>query len=66
MGSRLLAAAEDAASKLDISRLFALTTTAADWFVEHGFAIKTVAELPANRQGLYNYRRNSQVLLKEL
>lgn len=66
VGSRLLAAVEDAASDMDISRLFALTTTAADWFVEHGFAMRTVAELPANRKGLYNYRRNSQVLLKEL
>ena len=66
VGSRLLAAVEEAARNLDLRRLFALTTTAADWFVEHGFAVKTVAELPGNRQGLYNYRRNSQVLLKEL
>ena len=66
VGSRLLAAAEEAAKGMKVSRLFALTTTAADWFAEHGFAVGTVAELPANRQGLYNYRRNSKVLLKEL
>lgn len=66
VGSRLLAAVEEAARQLAVTRLFALTTTAADWFVEHGFEIRTVAELPPNRLGLYNYRRNSQVLLKEL
>ena len=66
VGSRLLVAVEEAGRAAGAERLFALTTTAVDWFLEHGFAATAVAELPADRQGLYNYRRNSKVLLKGL
>ena len=66
VGSRLLAAVEEAGRAVGVERLFALTTTAVDWFLEHGFGATTVAELPANRQRLYNYRRNSKVLVKGL
>ena len=66
IGSRLLATVEDAARAASVKQLFALTTTATDWFQEHGFVVKTVAELPVDRQGLYNYRRNSKVLVKDL
>ena len=31
-----------------------------------GFAPATVAALPAHRQSLYNYQRNSKVLVKRL
>ncbi|MYD98119.1 MAG: amino-acid N-acetyltransferase [Gammaproteobacteria bacterium] len=66
VGSRLLAAAEEAAKQAGVARLFALTTTAADWFVERGFAPCALADLPTNRRNLYNDRRNAKVLVKEL
>ncbi len=66
VGSRLLGAAQDAARQAGLKRLFALTTGAADWFVERGFALASVDDLPVSRKALYNYRRNARVLTKEL
>ena len=66
LGERLLKAVEDAARKQRIERLFALTTQAADWFLEHGFGEARPDALPVRRQALYNDRRNSKVLVKEL
>lgn len=66
LGARLLQAVEDAARRQRIERLFALTTQAADWFLEHGFGEARLDDLPVGRQALYNYRRNSKVLVKEL
>ena len=66
VGPRLLEAVERAAAESHVRRLFALTTQAADWFVEHGFAKTSVDALPVDRKALYNYRRNSHVLVKEL
>ena len=50
----------------DVRRLFALTTQAADWFLEQGFAKTEVDALPVDRKALYSYRRNSHVLVKNL
>ena len=66
LGPRLLEAVEQAARAARLRRLFALTTQAADWFLEHGFAKTSVDALPVDRKALYNYRRNSHVLVKEL
>ena len=66
VGPRLLGAVEQAARAAHVRRLFALTTQAADWFLEHGFAKTSVDALPVDRKALYNYRRNSHVLVKEL
>ncbi|MCY3840289.1 MAG: amino-acid N-acetyltransferase [Gammaproteobacteria bacterium] len=66
VGPRLLDSVEQAARASDLRRLFALTTQAVDWFLEHGFAKTSVDTLPVDRKALYNYRRNSHVLVKEL
>ena len=66
VGPRLLESVEQAARASDVRRLFALTTQAVDWFLEHGFAKATVDALPVDRKALYNYRRNSLVLVKDL
>lgn len=66
VGPRLLESVEQAARASAVRRLFALTTQAADWFLEHGFAKTSVDALPVDRKALYNYRRNSLVLVKEL
>ena len=66
VGTRLLAAVEKAARIASVSRLFALTTTATDWFLEHGFAVDVVAALPTDRRRLYSQQRNAKVLTKVL
>lgn len=66
IGARLLAAAEAAARASGIRRLFVLTTQTRDWFAEHGFVDAAVADLPARKQALYNYQRNSKVMMKLL
>lgn len=66
IGVRLLAAAEAAARDAGVRRLFVLTTQTRDWFVEQGFADAAVDALPARKQALYNYQRNSKVMIKHL
>jgi amino-acid N-acetyltransferase len=65
-GEDLLKACEERAKSLRIRRLFALTTHAAHWFLEHGFRAADVTALPARRQALYNWRRGSKVFLKRI
>lgn len=62
----LLARAEETARKLGIHKLFALTTHTPHWFIEHGFVHAAIEALPMQKQRLYNYRRNSLVLIKNL
>lgn len=66
VGPRLLESVEQAGRARHLRRVFALTTQAADWFLEHGFAKTSVDALPVDRKALYNYRRNSHVLVKDL
>ena len=49
-----------------INQLFALTTATSHWFGDHGFKRSDVQSLPMAKRGLYNYRRNSRVLIKSL
>jgi len=65
-GDRLLRHIDIQARGLNMNRLFVLTTRAAHWFIERGFAEATVAALPQQKQLLYNYQRRSKVFLKEL
>ncbi len=65
-GDRLLRSVEARARAAGVSRLFVLTTRAAHWFIERGFASADVDALPQQKQQLYNYQRRSQVLIKPL
>jgi amino-acid N-acetyltransferase len=65
-GDRLLRHIEAQARKQGVQRLFVLTTRAAHWFVERGFAQSDVTALPQQKQSLYNYQRRSQVFVKAL
>jgi len=65
-GDRLLRSIEAQARAAGIARLFVLTTRAAHWFIERGFAPAEVDALPQQKQQLYNYQRRSQVLIKPL
>jgi amino-acid N-acetyltransferase len=63
-GHELIAALERRARDLGLSSVFVLTTHATHWFQEHGFERAGLDCLPASRQALYNFQRNSQVLRK--
>ena len=66
LGEQLLKAIEAKARDQGIETLFLLTTHTHHWFIEHGFALGTVEELPSERQSLYNLKRQSKVLIKPL
>ena len=65
-GDSLLNAIERSAVELSLSLLFTLTTRATHWFRERGFVTSDVKSLPVKRRELYNFQRNSKVLLKQL
>jgi len=62
----LLAEVERHARHAGLERLFVLTTKAPHWFVEHGFKASTIDALPLAKRAMYNYQRNSAVLIKSL
>lgn len=65
-GETLLTHMEKQAQQSSIHRIFVLTTSSSHWFQERGFKQGEVESLPMAKRGLYNYQRNSRVLLKEL
>jgi amino-acid N-acetyltransferase len=65
-GEKLMRAVEQEARERGMKRLFVLTTRAEHWFLERGFAPGSVADLPEEKQTLYNYERRSKVLVKDL
>jgi len=65
-GEALLREIEARAKKLKLAELFVLTTKTSHWFLERGFRTATVADLPQQKQALYNYQRKSLVYLKTL
>ncbi|REG82858.1 amino-acid N-acetyltransferase [Marinomonas pollencensis] len=65
-GDRLLKGIEQAAKSLNLTRVFLLTTRTAHWFIERGFSETSLASLPAKKQALYNYQRNSKIFAKSL
>ncbi|MEJ2309863.1 MAG: amino-acid N-acetyltransferase [Gammaproteobacteria bacterium] len=65
-GDTLLQRLEEMAMHRQIGQLFVLTTQSSQWFQERGFRKGDVQSLPMAKRGLYNYRRNSRVLVKQL
>lgn len=66
IAARLLARIETEAQAMGMSTLFALSTQTAHWFLEKGFVEVQVADLPAQKQSLYNYQRNSRIFSKPI
>ncbi len=66
LGERLLAYARALARERGASSMFVLTTKAEDWFAARGFRPADMDALPASKQALYNYRRNSKVMVESL
>jgi amino-acid N-acetyltransferase len=65
-GEQLMKRIEKRARKAGVKRLFVLTTRTEHWFVERGFKLGTVDDLPAAKRDMYNYQRRSKVLFKTL
>ena len=65
-GEQLMKRIETRARAVGIKRLFVLTTRTEHWFVERGFKLGTVDDLPAAKKEMYNYQRRSKVLFKTL
>jgi amino-acid N-acetyltransferase len=65
-GEQLMQRIEKRARKAGFKRLFVLTTRTEHWFVERGFKLGKVDDLPANKRDMYNYQRRSKVLFKTL
>jgi amino-acid N-acetyltransferase len=65
-GETLMREIEQRARRLKLETLFVLTTRTAHWFLERGFRTATIAELPQQKQALYNYQRKSLVYRKAL
>lgn len=49
-----------------LSTLLVLTTQTTDWFRERGFKEGSVDDLPDAKKALYNFQRNSNILIKNL
>ena len=65
-GDQLMKRIERRARRLGVKRLCVLTTRTEHWFVERGFKLGTVDDLPAKKRDMYNYQRRSKVLFKTL
>jgi len=65
-GEALMSEIEQRARKLRLTQLFVLTTRTAHWFLERGFRTAAIADLPQQKQALYNFQRKSQVYVKNL
>ncbi len=65
-GEQLLKTAEDEARAAGAKQIYVLTTRAIQWFEERGFRPVQLDDLPVERQALYNYKRNSHILAKNL
>ena len=65
-GNMLLAEAEKQGKKAGFKKLFVLTTRTEHWFEERGFVDSSPDHLPRSKQALYNYKRKSKVLQKQL
>ena len=65
-GEALLERIERSAKQKKIKQLYVLTTHAAHWFVERGFKVGSLQDLPVARQALYNYQRNSKVFVRKI
>ena len=65
-GDRLLKHISHKALEQQLTKLLVLTTQSTDWFKERGFETGEVDDLPEQKKALYNYHRNSKILLKPL
>lgn len=65
-GEELFLKMEEQAITKGVEKLFILTTQTSHWFLERGFIEGNINDLPISKKELYNYQRNSKVLIESL
>ena len=65
-GDLLLEKIAERANNLGLEKIFVLTTRSIHWFREKGFNPAEVDDLPIKKKQLYNYQRNSKILMFDL
>lgn len=65
-GDRLLRHISQKGLKQQLRQILVLTTQSSDWFKERGFITGEVQDLAEQQQALYNFQRNSKILIKSL
>jgi len=63
-GKTLYSTIEKEAVSKGVKKIFVLTTQTTHWFLEQGFNEADINDLPVSKKELYNYQRNSKVLIK--
>ncbi|QCI16685.1 amino-acid N-acetyltransferase [Buchnera aphidicola (Aphis craccivora)] len=54
------------AKKINLKKIFVLTTHSIHWFQERGFVVVSVDKLPESKKKMYNYQRCSKILMMDL
>lgn len=65
-GDKLLKRISKLAEEKNLKQLLVLTTQSVDWFKERGFELGDISDLPEKKKVLYNFQRNSKILVKKL
>jgi len=65
-GDKLLKLIIQKAKNSKLNQLFVLTTQSIDWFKERGFQPGEINDLPDQKKALYNFQRNSKILIKNI
>ncbi|WP_448567822.1 amino-acid N-acetyltransferase [Thalassotalea ganghwensis] len=65
-GERLIETLAMNAKSMGLSSIFVLTTVSGHWFREQGFFESSLDALPEGKKNMYNYQRNSKVLVKPI
>lgn len=65
-GDLLLKTIKLNAKKINLKKIFVLTTHSIHWFQERGFIIVNVDMLPESRKKMYNHQRCSKILMIDL
>jgi amino-acid N-acetyltransferase len=65
-GEELYSILENNARQAEVVKIFVLTTQATHWFFELGFQEAKIDDLPVEKINLYNFTRNSKILIKEV
>jgi amino-acid N-acetyltransferase len=65
-GEQLYSILEENARLANVNKIFVLTTHTSHWFLELGFEEAQFEDLPIEKKNLYNYKRNSKILIKKI
>ena len=65
-GDLLISTVASRAQNLGLNKIFVLTTRSIHWFREKGFNPAEVDDLPIKKKQLYNYQRNSKILMLDI